>query len=70
VDVVERLHDVRPGQVPLEYLAVGELPRFEFRDGVAEHDVQSGVDRQAGERAADVSAADESKCCHASDQKT
>ena len=32
---------------------------------VAEHDVQAGVDRQTGERATDVSTADESKCRHA-----
>src|SRR3984885_4541039 len=28
VDVVERLHGVRPDQVPLEQFAVGELPRL------------------------------------------
>jgi hypothetical protein len=37
------------------------------RPRVAEHDVQAGVDRQTGERATDVSTADDSKCCHAWD---
>jgi hypothetical protein len=45
VDVVERLHDVRLGQMPLEQFAIGELPSFEFLDGaVARGPVVPGVD--------------------------
>ncbi len=45
VDVVERLHDVRSGQVPLEDFAIGEFLRFEFRDGaVTRGKVVAGVD--------------------------
>jgi hypothetical protein len=50
VDVVERLHDVRRGQVPLEQFAVGELLRVEFRDGaVARGEVVAGVDDYLGD---------------------
>jgi hypothetical protein len=52
----------RTGPRPQFADEVGESLR---RPRVAEHDVQAGADRQPGERAANVSAADESKCGHA-----